>query len=47
MVWHALLLNPMKYKTFCKDSGREEMLKLEFPWPLIVGFFPTFMVLEL
>jgi hypothetical protein len=39
MVWHALLLNPMKYKTFCNVSGREEMLKLQFPWLLIVGFF--------
>lgn len=38
MVWHAFLLNPIKYETFYKASGNEEMLKLQFPWLSIVGY---------
>ena len=38
MVWHAFLLSPMNYETFCKANPREEMLKLQFPWLLIVGY---------
>lgn len=38
MVWHAFLLSPIKYETFCKAGGKEEMLKLQFPWLLIVGY---------
>ena len=37
MVWHAFLLDPIKYETFCKASGKEEMLKFQFPWLSIVG----------
>ena len=37
MVWHALLLSPTQYQNFCKASRREDMLKLQFPWLLIVG----------
>ena len=38
MIWHAFLSSPTKYEIFCKTNWREDMLKLEFPWLLIVGY---------
>ena len=39
MIWHACLSGLLKYESFCKISGRGEMLKLEFPWLFIVRYF--------
>ena len=38
MIWYAFLSSPTKYEYFCKTNFGEEMLKLDFPWLLIVGY---------
>ena len=38
MIWHAYLSTLTEYEYFCKTNWREEMLKLEFQWLLIVGY---------
>ncbi|KAH8591653.1 hypothetical protein B0O99DRAFT_690461 [Bisporella sp. PMI_857] len=35
MVWHALLLNPAKYKVFCETGRWRTVYSLDFPWMLI------------
>lgn len=35
MVWHALLLNPTTYRSYCKKNNLESLLKVPFPWARI------------
>lgn len=37
MVWHAFLLNPKDYATFCEKTRLKHISKIPFPWSEIVN----------
>lgn len=36
MVWHAFLLNPIDFQTYCRDKKLNIIRHVEFPWAEIV-----------
>ncbi|KAL2130156.1 hypothetical protein VTI74DRAFT_6811 [Chaetomium olivicolor] len=44
MVWHAFLLNPHSFKTWCSDRGLTRLRQIPFPWKLIHTAITTFTI---